>query len=101
MGLDLQAINAVIPADGLRCKSPSRVLKEVAAYLLAYNLVCAVSLQDHPVMNQRVARKMRQGVFRTLVGRLIIDSKETCAEPGQAVVDCSHRADGGRRSGIG
>ena len=43
--LDLRAIKAVMQMDVLRCKSPSMVLKEVAAHLLAYNLVRSVMAQ--------------------------------------------------------
>lgn len=40
--LDLRAIKAVMGMDILRCKSPEMVRKEIAVYLLAYNLVRAV-----------------------------------------------------------
>jgi predicted DNA-binding protein (UPF0278 family) len=40
--LDFRAIKSVMRMDVLRCQSPAMVLKEIAAYLLAYNLVRAV-----------------------------------------------------------
>ena len=43
--LDFRAIKSVMQMDVLRCQSPAMVLKEIAAYLLAYNLVRAVMAQ--------------------------------------------------------
>lgn len=43
--LDLRSIKAVMQMDVLRCKSPPMVEKEIAAHLLAYNLVRAVMAQ--------------------------------------------------------
>ncbi len=43
--LDFRAIKAVMQMDVLRCKTPEMVVKEVAAHLLAYNLVRAVMAQ--------------------------------------------------------
>jgi hypothetical protein len=43
--LDLRSIKAVMQMDVLRCKSPPMVCKEIAAHLLAYNLVRAVMAQ--------------------------------------------------------
>lgn len=43
--LDLRAIKTVMQMDVLRCKSPAMVVKEVAAHLLAYNLVRSVMAQ--------------------------------------------------------
>jgi len=40
--LDLCAIKAVMQMDILRCKSPPMVQKEIAAHVLAYNLVRSV-----------------------------------------------------------
>lgn len=40
--LDLRAIKAVMQMDVLRCKTPAMVIKEMAAHLLAYNLVRTV-----------------------------------------------------------
>jgi hypothetical protein len=40
--LDLRAIKSVMQMDLLRCKSPAMVHKEIAAHLLAYNLVRSV-----------------------------------------------------------
>lgn len=40
--LDLRSIKTVMQLDVLRCKSPQMVEKEIAAHLLAYNLVRAV-----------------------------------------------------------
>jgi hypothetical protein len=40
--LDLRAIKSVMQMDLLRCKSPAMVRKEIAAHLLAYNLVRSV-----------------------------------------------------------
>ncbi len=43
--LDFRAIKAVMQMDVRRCKSPLMVEKEVAAHLLAYNLVRSVMAQ--------------------------------------------------------
>ena len=43
--LDLRAIKTVMQMDCLRCKTPMMVEKEIAAHLLAYNLVRAVMAQ--------------------------------------------------------
>ncbi|MDD5479264.1 IS4 family transposase [Rhodoferax sp.] len=43
--LDLRCIKSVMQMEMLRCKTPEMVLKEVAAHLLAYNLVRAVMAQ--------------------------------------------------------
>ena len=40
--LDLRAIKTVMQMDMLRCKSPEMIKKEIAVYLLAYNLVRAI-----------------------------------------------------------
>lgn len=40
--LDLRSIKSVMQMDVLRCKSPQMVAKEIAVYLLAYNLVRAL-----------------------------------------------------------
>lgn len=37
--VDFRALKAAMDMDVLRCKSPSMVLKEIAVYLLSYNLV--------------------------------------------------------------
>lgn len=43
--LDFRAIKAVMQMDVLRCKSPAMIDKEIAAHLLAYNLVRSVMAQ--------------------------------------------------------
>lgn len=43
--LDLRSIKSVMQMDVLRCKTPTMVEKELAAHLLAYNLVRAVMAQ--------------------------------------------------------
>jgi hypothetical protein len=43
--LDFRAIKTVMQMDVLRCKSPDMVRKEIAAHLLAYNLVRTVMAQ--------------------------------------------------------
>lgn len=43
--LDLRSIKSVMQMDILRCKTPAMVEKEIAAHLLAYNLVRAVMAQ--------------------------------------------------------
>jgi hypothetical protein len=40
--VDLRSIKAQMGMDILRAKSPTMIDKEIAAYLLAYNLVCAL-----------------------------------------------------------
>lgn len=43
--LDIRSIKAAMQMDILRCKSPQMVCKEIAAHLLAYNLVRSVMAQ--------------------------------------------------------
>jgi hypothetical protein len=43
--LDFRAIKAVMQMDVLRCKTPAMIDKEIAAHLLAYNLVRSVMAQ--------------------------------------------------------
>jgi hypothetical protein len=43
--LDLRSIKSVMQMEMLRCKTPKMVVKEVAAHLLAYNLVRSVMAQ--------------------------------------------------------
>ena len=43
--LDFRAIKAVMQMDILRCKAPAMIEKEIAAHLLAYNLVRSVMAQ--------------------------------------------------------
>ena len=43
--LDFRAIKAVMQMDVLRCKSPAMIDQEIAAHLLAYNLVRSVMAQ--------------------------------------------------------
>lgn len=43
--LDIRSIKAVMQMDVLRCKSPERVRKEIAAHFAAYNLVRTVMAQ--------------------------------------------------------
>ena len=43
--LDIRSIKTVMQIDALRCKSPQMVAKEIAAHLLAYNLVRSVMAQ--------------------------------------------------------
>lgn len=43
--LDFRAIKAVMQMDVLRCKTPAMIEKEIAAHLLAYNLVRSVMAQ--------------------------------------------------------
>ncbi len=45
IGLDFRAIKAVMQMDVLRCKTPAMIEKEIAAHLLAYNLVRSVMAQ--------------------------------------------------------
>lgn len=58
--LDLRAIKAVMQMDILRCKTPTMVEKEIAAHLLAYNLVRAVMAQAacaHNVLPRQLSFK--------------------------------------------
>jgi hypothetical protein len=43
--LDFRAVKSVMQMDVLRCQTPAMVAKEIAAHLLAYNLVRAVMAQ--------------------------------------------------------
>lgn len=49
--LDLRAIKTAMQMDILRCKRPAMVEKEIAAHLLAYNLVRAVMAQAAHLSN--------------------------------------------------
>ena len=42
MELDLRSIKSVLGMDLLRCKTPDMIEKEIAVYLLGYNLIRAV-----------------------------------------------------------
>lgn len=55
--LDLRAIKTVMQMDILRCKTPAMVEKEIAAHLLAYNLVRAVMAQA-ACMNHLLPRQL-------------------------------------------
>lgn len=58
--LDLRAIKTVMQMDILRCKTPTMVEKEIAAHLLAYNLVRAVMAQAaaiHHVLPRQLSFK--------------------------------------------
>lgn len=55
--LDLRAIKTVMQMDILRCKTPMMVEKEIAAHLLAYNLVRAVMAQA-ACMNHLLPRQL-------------------------------------------
>ena len=55
--LDLRAIKSVMQMDILRCKTPEMVEKEIAAHLLAYNLVRAVMAQA-ACMNNLLPRQL-------------------------------------------
>ena len=43
--LDLRSIKELLGMGELRCKTPHMVHPEISAYLLGYNLVCAVMVQ--------------------------------------------------------
>ena len=47
--VDLRSIKAVMGMDILRAKSAAMIQKEIAAYLLAYNLVCALMARSAAV----------------------------------------------------
>ena len=64
--LDFRAIKAVMQMDVLRCKTPEMVVKEVAAHLLAYNLVRSVMAQAA----SRVGCKPRQLSFKGALQQL-------------------------------
>ena len=49
--LDLRAIKSIMQMEMLRCKTPEMVEKEVAAHLLAYNLVRSVMTQAADKVN--------------------------------------------------
>ena len=49
--LDLRSIKSVMQMDVLRCKTPAMVVKEMAAHLLAYNLVRAAMARAAIVAN--------------------------------------------------
>ena len=61
--IDLRAIKTVMQMDILRCKTPEMVEKEIAAHLLAYNLVRTVMAQA-ACMNNLLPRQLS---FKTAV----------------------------------
>lgn len=64
--LDIRAIKTVMQMDVLRCKTPQMVVKEVAAHLLAYNLVRSVMAQAA----NRIGCKPRQLSFKGALQQL-------------------------------
>lgn len=79
--LDFRAIKSVMQMDMLRCKSPEMVLKEVAAHLLAYNLVRSVMAQAA----SRVNCTPRQLSFKAALQQLRAFGEQlrhgTCLDP--------------------
>lgn len=55
--VDLRSIKAVLGMDILRAKSPAMIVKEIAAHLLAYNLVCGLMARA-AVGRQVIARSI-------------------------------------------
>jgi hypothetical protein len=58
--VDLRSIKSALGMDILRGKSPTMVDKEIAVYLLAYNLICALMLRaarDAPITPRRLSFK--------------------------------------------
>jgi hypothetical protein len=64
--LDLCAIKAVMQMDILRCKSPPMVEKEIAAHLLAYNLVRSVMAKAAQLAGVRVRELSFKGALQLL-----------------------------------
>src|SRR3990172_9992899 len=64
--LDLRAIKTVMQMDVLRCKTPAMVEKEIAAHLLAYNLVRAVMAQA-ACLNNLLPRQLSFKTTRQLL----------------------------------
>lgn len=56
--LDLRAIKAVMQMDVLRCKTPAMVVKEMAAHLLAYNLVRSVLARAAATLHSVLPRQL-------------------------------------------
>lgn len=64
--LDLRAIKAVMQMDILRCKTPPMVEKEIAAHLLAYNLVRSVMGKAAHLAGVRVRELSFKGALQLL-----------------------------------
>jgi IS4 transposase len=64
--LDLRSIKAVMQMDVLRCQSPEMVMKEIAAHLLAYNLVRAVMAQAACLANLLPRQLSFKGALQVL-----------------------------------
>jgi len=68
--LDFRSIKTVMQMEILRCKSPEMIGKEIAAHLLAYNLLRTVMAQAANlahVMPRQLSFKATMCVFRTIV----------------------------------
>ena len=64
--LDLRSIKVVMQMDVLRCQSPEMVTKEIAAHLLAYNLVRAVMAQAADLANVSPRQLSFKGALQVL-----------------------------------
>jgi hypothetical protein len=93
--LDLRAIKTVMQMDILRCKTPAMVEKEIAAHLLAYNLVRAVMAQAACLSNLLP----RQLSFKTALQLLnAFEMTLRHGEPQGLAIRCAHLLTGlGRR----
>jgi hypothetical protein len=64
--LDFRAIKAVMQMDVLRCKTPAMIEKEIAAHLLAYNLVRSVMAQAAAQRNMSPRQLSFKGALQQL-----------------------------------
>ena len=64
--VDFRSLKAGMHMDVLRCKSPAMVQKEIALYLLAYNLVRRVMAQAAQLAGQSVRQLSFTGAQRLI-----------------------------------
>ena len=69
--LDFRSIKTVMQMEILRCKSPEMIRKEIAAHLLAYNLVRSVMAQ---------AAELAMGAPRQLSFKATLQVLNACEE---------------------
>lgn len=100
--LDFRAIKAVMQMDVLRCKTPAMIEKEIAAHLLAYNLVRAVMAQAAALTTLSPRQLSFKGALQQLRAfernirhgkRDLADHAHDCLLNGIACLNLPHRPD--------
>ena len=98
--LDFRAIKAVMQMDVLRCKTPVMIEKEIAAHLLAYNLVRSVMAQAAALTTLSPRQISFKGALQQLRAfernlrhgnHAIIDEAHDCLLTGIARLKLPHR----------